>query len=480
MPEGTCSSITMKKHLKHPIFKQLSTLAKQSGVEAYVIGGYVRDIFLGRPSKDLDILVIGQGITFAEEVGKHLKCKVSVFKNFGTAMLRYQDLEIEFVGARKESYRSDSRKPIVENGTLEDDQLRRDFTINALAISLNEANFGELLDPFGGLADLEQKLIRTPQNPLETFSDDPLRMMRAIRFASQLNFAIDEAALKAIKTLVERMHIVSQERITDELNKIILSPTPSIGFNYLFDTGLLQLIFPQMAALYGVETINGKSHKDNFYHTLQVLDNITEHTEDLWLRWAAILHDIAKPPTKRFDPKHGWTFHGHEDKGARMVPKLFAQLKLPQNDKMKFVQKLVQLHLRPIVLAQEKVTDSAVRRLLVDAGEDIDALMLLCHADVTTKNEYKLKKYRQNFEHVKLKLKDVEERDSLRNWQPPVSGSDIMDTFNLKEGKEVGVLKNQIREAILEGEIRNSRDEALVYMRKKGIELGLDVVKTLT
>jgi len=480
LPEGTCSSITMKKHLKHPIFKQLSTLAKQSGVEAYVIGGYVRDIFLGRPSKDLDILVIGQGITFAEEVGKHLKCKVSVFKNFGTAMLRYQDLEIEFVGARKESYRSDSRKPIVENGTLEDDQLRRDFTINALAISLNEANFGELLDPFGGLADLEQKLIRTPQNPLETFSDDPLRMMRAIRFASQLNFAIDEAALTAIKTLVERMHIVSQERITDELNKIILSPTPSIGFNYLFDTGLLQLIFPQMAALYGVETINGKSHKDNFYHTLQVLDNITEHTEDLWLRWAAILHDIAKPPTKRFDPKHGWTFHGHEDKGARMVPKLFAQLKLPQNDKMKFVQKLVQLHLRPIVLAQEKVTDSAVRRLLVDAGEDIDALMLLCHADVTTKNEYKLKKYRQNFEHVKVKLKDVEERDSLRNWQPPVSGGDIMHTFNLKEGKEVGVLKNQIREAILEGEIRNSRDEALVYMRKKGIELGLDVVKTLT
>jgi putative nucleotidyltransferase with HDIG domain len=305
-------------------------------------------------------------------------------------------------------------------------------------------------------------------------------MMRAIRFASQLNFSIDDAALSAIKTQVERMHIVSQERITDELNKIILSPTPSIGFNYLFDTELLGLIFPQMAALHGVETINGKSHKDNFYHTLQVLDNITEYTEDLWLRWAAILHDIAKPPTKRFDPKHGWTFHGHEDKGARMVPKLFAQLKLPQNDKMKFVQKLVQLHLRPIVLAQEKVTDSAVRRLLVDAGEDIDALMLLCHADVTTKNEYKLKKYRQNFEHVKVKLKDVEERDSLRNWQPPVSGSDIMQTFNLKEGKEVGVLKNQIREAILEGEIRNSRDEALVYMRKRGMELGLAVVKTLT
>ena len=470
----------MKKHLTQPIFKELSTLAKKTGAEVYIIGGYVRDIFLGRPSKDLDILVIGQGIPFAEEVGKQLKCKVSVFKNFGTAMLRYQDLEIEFVGARKESYRSDSRKPIVENGTLEDDQLRRDFTINALAISLNEGSFGELLDPFGGLADLEQKLIRTPQNPLETFSDDPLRMMRAIRFASQLNFGIDEEALSAIKTLVERMRIVSQERITDELNKIILSPTPSIGFNYLFDSGLLQFIFPQMAALHGVETINGKSHKDNFYHTLQVLDNITEHTDDLWLRWAAILHDIAKPPTKRFDPKHGWTFHGHEDKGARMVPKLFTQLKLPQNDKMKFVQKLVQLHLRPIVLAQEQVTDSAVRRLLVDAGEDIDALMLLCHADVTTKNEYKLKKYRNNFEQVKLKLKDVEDRDSLRNWQPPVSGSDIMDTFNLKEGKEVGVLKNQIREAILEGEIRNSREEALVYMRIKGIELGLAVVKNLT
>lgn len=465
----------MKKHLTLPVFKQLSHLAQQMGAEVYVIGGYVRDIFLNRPSKDLDIVVIGQGIPFAEEVGKVLKCKVSVFKNFGTAMLRYQDLEIEFVGARKESYRSDSRKPIVENGSLADDQIRRDFTINALAISLNAANYGELLDPFGGLADLGKKLIRTPQNPLETFSDDPLRMMRAIRFASQLNFGIEEDAIHAIRSQAERIRIVSQERISDELNKIILSPKPSIGFTYLFNTGLLQLIFPQMAALHGVETINGKSHKDNFYHTLEVLDNISEHSNDLWLRWAAILHDIAKPPTKRFDPKHGWTFHGHEDKGARMVPKLFAQLKLPQNDRMKMVQKLVQLHLRPIVLAQEKVTDSAVRRLLVDAGNDIDSLMLLCHADVTTKNDYKLKKYRQNFELVKQKLKDVEERDQLRNWQPPVNGSDIMEAFNLKEGREVGILKSQIREAILEGEIPNSRKEALLFMQKKGIEMGLQL-----
>ncbi|MFM6976267.1 MAG: CCA tRNA nucleotidyltransferase [Sphingobacteriaceae bacterium] len=466
----------MKEHLQHPIFKHLANQAAKSGAEAYVIGGYVRDIFLKRNSKDVDVLVLGQGINFAEAVGRALKCKVSVFKNFGTAMLRYQDLEVEFVGARKESYRSDSRKPIVEDGSLDDDQLRRDFTINALAISLNKDNYGELLDPFNGLADLQAKLIRTPQNPVETFSDDPLRMMRAIRFASQLNFSIDPLAIEAIKTQPERIKIVSQERITDELNKIILSPVPSLGFKYLFDTGLLKLIFPQMAALYGVETINGKSHKDNFYHTLQVLDNISEVTDDLWLRWAAILHDIAKPPTKRFDPNHGWTFHGHEDKGARMVPKLFAQLKLPQNEKMKMVQKLVQLHLRPIVLAQEQVTDSAVRRLLFEAGDDIERLMLLCHADVTTKNDYKIKKYRQNFELVKQKLKDVEERDQIRNWQPPISGTDIMQAFGLKEGREVGILKNQIREAILEGEIRNSREEALSFMLKKAEEMGLKTV----
>ena len=466
----------MKENLGHPVFKVLADIAAQNHTEAYVIGGYVRDIFLKRPSKDIDIVVLGNGIEFAERTGKELKSKVAVFKNFGTAMLKYHDLELEFVGARKESYRSDSRKPIVEDGTIKDDQLRRDFTINALAISLNPANFGELIDPFNGLEDLNNQLIRTPLDPEITFSDDPLRMMRAIRFAAQLNFTIDEAALAAITRQKNRISILSKERITDELNKIILSPVPSIGFKHLFNTGLLQLIFPQMANLYGVEVINGKGHKDNFYHTLQVLDNICGVTDDLWLRWAAILHDIAKPPTKRFEENHGWTFHGHEDKGARMVPQIFTQLKLPLNEKMKFVQKLVQLHLRPIVLAQEVVTDSAVRRLLFDAGEDIESLMLLCNADVTTKNEYKVKKYRNNFELVKQKLKDVEERDKIRNWQPPVTGTDIMDVFGLTAGKEVGLIKNAIREAILEGEITNSYDEALAFMLIKGKEFGLSPV----
>jgi len=467
----------MKQHLKHPVFSIISKLAAEQDVQLYAIGGFVRDIFLGRPSKDVDIVVIGNGISFAESVAKKLKVKLSVFKNFGTASLKYHDLEIEFVGARKESYRLDSRKPIVENGTLEDDQKRRDFTINALAISLRPGSFGELLDPFNGIGDLEKKLIRTPLNPSETFSDDPLRMMRAIRFATQLNFNIDERAIAAIKSNTGRISIVSQERITDELNKIILSPKPSIGFNYLFDTGLLHKIFPQMTALYGVEIIDGKGHKDNFYHTLQVLDNICQTTDDLWLRWAAILHDIAKPATKRFEPGHGWTFHGHEDRGARMVPKLFSQLKLPLNEKMKFVQKMVQLHLRPIVLAQSIVTDSAVRRLLFDAGDDIESLMLLCKADITTKNEYKVKKYRQNFELVQQKLKDVEERDSIRNWQPPVTGIDIMQLFGIKEGREVGVIKNQIREAILEGEIPNDREAAIAYTIIKGQEIGLKVAK---
>jgi poly(A) polymerase len=469
----------MEKHLGHPVFKILANIAQENRIEAYVIGGFVRDLLLKRPSKDIDIVVLGNGIEFAELVGKQMNTKVNVFKNFGTAMLRYQDLEIEFVGARKESYRADSRKPIVENGSIKDDQLRRDFTINALAISLNKNNYGALVDPFEGISDLEQKIIRTPLEPEITFSDDPLRMMRGIRFASQLNFDIEAKTLAAIAKQKERISIVSKERITDELNKIILSPVPSIGFNYLFDTGLLHLIFPQMVNLYGVEIINGKGHKDNFYHTLQVLDNISRDTDDLWLRWAAILHDIAKPATKRFEVGHGWTFHGHEDRGARMVPQIFAQLKLPLHDKMKFVQKLVQLHLRPIVLAQEVVTDSAVRRLLFDAGDDIESLMTLCNADVTTKNEYKVKKYRNNFELVKQKLKDVEERDKVRNWQPPVTGQDIMNVFGIAAGKEVGLIKNAIREAILEGEIPNSYDDALQFMLRKGNEFGLKPVTSL-
>jgi len=463
----------MKEHLQHPIFRKLGQLADSTNTEIYVIGGFVRDLFLKRPSKDIDILVIGNGIKFAEAAGKLLHTKVAVFKNFGTAMLREGDLEVEFVGARKESYRTESRKPIVENGTLDDDQRRRDFSINAMALGLNASNFGELLDPFDGISDMNHKIIRTPLNPVETFSDDPLRMMRAIRFATQLNFSIASDAIDAIKKNAERIKIVSQERITDEINRIIMAPKPSIGFIYLFDTGLLWHVFPQMAQLHGVEVINGKGHKDNFYHTLQVLDNLAEHSNDLWLRWAAILHDIAKPATKRYEPGHGWTFHGHEDRGARMVPKIFAQLKLPLNDKMKMVQKLVQLHLRPIVLAQDIVTDSAVRRLLFEAGDDIDGLMLLCNADVTTKNEYKIKKYRQNFDMVKQKLKDVEESDQIRNWQPPVTGEDIMKAFNLNAGRNVGIIKNQIREAILEGEIKNSREEAYKYMLEKGKELGL-------
>mgnify|MGYP003575717048 CR=1 FL=1 len=470
----------MKKHLSHPIFKIIAELSEKHQVQTFVIGGFVRDIFLNRGSKDVDILVIGNGPDFALKVGNHQKTQVSVFNNFGTAMLRYHDLEVEFVGARKESYRADSRKPIVEDGTLEDDQKRRDFTINAMAISLSPASFGELIDPFDGLEHLKERMMITPLPATETFSDDPLRMMRAIRFATQLNFDIEKTALDAIRHNKERIKIVSKERVTDELNKIILSPRPSIGFKYLYDTGLLHIIFPQMAQLQGVDVVEGKGHKDNFYHTLEVLDNICQTTEDLWLRWAAILHDIAKPATKRFEKSHGWTFHGHEDKGARMVPKIFAQLKLPLNEKMKLVQKLVLLHLRPIVLAQDIVTDSAVRRLLFEAGDDIDALMLLCHADVTTKNEYKKKKYRSNFELVKQKLKDVEERDQIRNWQPPVTGEDIMTAFQLEAGREVGIIKNKIREAILEGEIKNDRNEALQLMKKIGEEIGLKFEKEIT
>lgn len=467
----------MSENLSHPIFSIIRELAHQEGVSCFVIGGYVRDRIMGRPFKDdIDILVLGSGIDFANKLGEKQHTKVAVYKSFGTAMLVYEGLQVEFVGARKESYRKDSRKPIVEDGTLEDDQNRRDFTINAMAFSLNEANYGELIDPFQGLNDIQNRLIKTPLSPDITFSDDPLRMMRAIRFATQLNFRIDSTALNAISENADRIQIISKERITDELNKIILAEKPSIGFKYLFDTGLLERIFPAMYQLYGVEYVDGKGHKDNFYHTLEVLDNVAEMSNDLWLRWAAIMHDIAKPATKRFDKKVGWTFHGHEDRGAKMVPKLFAELKLPLNEKMKFVQKLVMLHLRPIVLAKDIVTDSAVRRLLFEAADDIDDLMLLCHADVTTKNEYKKRKYRDNFELVKQKLKDVEERDHLRNWQPPVDGDDIMKTFGIGPGKHVGIIKKAIREAILEGEIPNSRQEALSLMIEKGKTLGLTKV----
>ena len=444
--------------------------------QAFVVGGYVRDIFLKRNSKDIDIVVTGSGVDLAQSVAGNLgkDVPVSYFKNFGTAMIKYDDLEIEFVGARKESYRSNSRKPVVETGTLEDDQKRRDFTINAMAIHLTESNFGELVDPFNGVKDIHDKLIRTPLDPDITFSDDPLRMMRAIRFASMLHFTIHPSALRAIKRNASRITIVSMERITEELNKIILSPKPSIGFKLLFDTGLLKIIFPQLCELQGVDFVDGKGHKDNFYHTLQVLDNLSRSSNDLWLRWAAILHDIAKPATKRYEPGHGWTFHGHEDKGSRMVKHIFRHFKLPLNEKMKFVEKLVQLHLRPIVLAQEVVTDSAVRRLLFDAGDDIDALMMLCHADVTTKNEYKIKKYKENFEIVALKLKEVEEKDRIRNWQPPITGEDVMKVFDLAPGRIVGEIKNAIREAILDGKISNSFDEAYQLMIDKAKELGLE------
>ena len=468
----------MEKHLQQPIFSILSQLADQQQLPCYVVGGYVRDSIMGRPFKnDIDIVVVGSGIDFARAVGEKLGVQVAVYKNFGTAMFVYEGIHLEFVGARKESYRTSSRKPIVENGTLSDDQNRRDFTINALALSLNAPSFGELIDPFQGINDLKAKLIKTPLPPSETFSDDPLRMMRAIRFATQLSFRIDSKALEAIFTNKERIEIISKERIIDELNKIILAPKPSIGFKYLYDTGLLKLIFPEMVTLQGVTYCNGKGHKDNFYHTLEVLDNVAEMSEDLWLRWAAILHDIAKPATQKFDPMHGWTFHGHEDKGARMVPRIFNSLKLPMNDRMKYVQKLVQLHLRPIALVNDIVTDSAVRRLLFDAGEDIDALMLLCHADVTTKNDYKKKKYRDNFELVKQKLYDVEQRDQLRNWQPPISGEDIMKTFNLKPGRAIGTIKSAIREAILEGEIPNSKSEAYDFMLKIAGDMGIKPVE---
>lgn len=462
----------MEKHLTHPVFKIISSCANQLGVEAFVIGGFVRDLFLNRESKDIDVVTLGKGIELAELVHQQLPDSyLSVFKNFGTAQVKFHDLEIEFVGARKESYNHNSRKPTVETGSLKDDQDRRDFTINALAIGLTDANFGKLLDPFQGVLDIERKIIKTPLQPDITYSDDPLRMLRAIRFASQLGFTIEEKSFEAITKNKKRIDIVSKERIADELNKIILSPIPSVGFKLLFDCGLLHLIFPEMVKLYGVETVNGKSHKDNFYHTLEVLDNVSKMSNNLWLRWAAILHDIAKPNTKRFEPDHGWTFHGHEDKGARMVPKIFENLRLPLNEKMKYVQKLVLLHLRPIVLAKTEISDSAVRRVLFEAGDDVDDLMKLCQADITTKNPNKVKRYLQNFEIVKTKLKEIEEKDHIRNWQPPVSGEEIMSLFNLPPSKTVGDLKNALKDAILDGVISNDKAEALTFLSAKMKEI---------
>lgn len=461
--------------LVSPVFLEMSKAADELGAECYVIGGYVRDIIIGRESKDIDVVCVGSGIALAEKLAQNLGegVYVNVFKNFGTAQVICGEMEIEFVGARKESYRSESRKPIVEDGTLEDDQNRRDFTINALGISLNSKTFGELVDPFDGVKDIKRKTIRTPLEPGITFSDDPLRMMRAIRFASQLNFDIAPDTFDAISEMAKRIEIVSQERITDELNKIILSPVPSYGFNLLFQTGLLKIIFPEMVKLYGVEVVKGKSHKDNFYHTLQVLDNTAKVSDDLWLRWAAILHDIAKPATKRFFPKVGWTFHGHEDLGARWVKGIFKRMKLPLDAKMRSVTNLVKLHLRPIALAKEGITDSALRRLLVDAGDDLEHLMTLCRADITSKDPNRVKRYLGNFDKVEQMLIELEGRDKLRNFQPVITGEVIMETFNLQPSKEVGELKLIIREAILDGIIPNEYEAGFEFMVKAGEEMGL-------
>lgn len=460
---------------KEEIIEKIGKVADRLGLEAYVVGGYVRDVLLRRSSKDIDFVVVGSGIALAEAAAIEIKgtSSVSVFKNFGTAMLRFGELELEFVGARRESYRRESRKPIVEDGTLEDDQLRRDFTINALAASINKGSFGTLTDPFGGLADLEKKIIRTPQDPLITFDDDPLRMLRAVRFASQLGFTIDTVACQALSAMANRLTIVSGERITDEFNKILLSTRPEYGIDILEKTGLLKTFLPELCALKGVEEQNGQRHKDNFYHTLEVLRKLSSNTTNLWLRWAALLHDIGKPRTKKFDPATGWTFHGHDFVGAKMVATIFKRMRLPLGDPMKYVQKLVALHLRPIALTTEEVTDSAVRRLLFDAGNDTDDLMLLCQADITSKNEAKVARFLRNFELVKEKMQEIEEKDAIRNFQPPVTGDDIMSYFNLTPCHQVGIIKNAIKDAILDGLIPNNREAAFALMIEKGTELGL-------
>ena len=465
----------MKESLQHPIFNIISKIAGEQQIQVFVIGGFVRDLLLQRTSKDADIVVVGDGIELAHEVKKRYneKCDFSYFKNYGTAQLKTQDWIFEFVGARKESYSPESRNPLVFPGTLDDDQKRRDFTINALALSLHPDSLGELTDPFGGVDDIKNGIIKTPLDPDITFSDDPLRMMRAIRFATQLNFKIADKTYIALAANAHRLDIISMERVSDELNKIILSKTPSIGFKILFDTKLLHRFFPEMVALQGVETINGLSHKDNFYHTLQVLDQICELTDDLWLRWAAILHDIAKPVTKRFEPE-GFTFHGHEDKGARMVKHIFKKLKLPLNEKMEFVAKMVLLHLRPKGLAESpQITDSGFRRLIVDAGEEVDSLFTLCFADITSKNKTKVETFRRNLLEVRERMREVEERDNLRYWQPPITGLDIMEAFNIKPSREVGIIKEAIKEAILDGQVDNNREAAWIFMMDKGKEIGL-------
>jgi poly(A) polymerase len=459
------------------ILEKVAAAAHELGVETYLIGGFVRDKLLGRPTKDADIVCVGDGIELARVVAAHFQPVPSVnyFKNFGTAHIKVDDFDIEFVGARKESYRLESRNPDIMPGTIEDDQNRRDFTINAMAISLNEKDHGKLIDPFNGLKDLEKKIIKTPLLPEQTFSDDPLRMMRAIRFATQLNFEIEKNTFQAIKENAGRINIVSRERVTDELNKIILSEKPSVGFDLLYRSGLLQQFFPQMTELAGAEYVDGHGHKDNFYHTIQVLDNVAVATGDLWLRWAAVLHDIAKPITKRFEEGHGWTFHGHEVIGGRMVPKLFAQLKLPQHEKMRFVKKMVELHLRPISLTKESITDSAIRRLLFDAGDDFESLMVLCEADITSKNKQKVKRYLENFRAVRQRSREVEEKDHVRNWQPPVTGEKIMELFGLPPSKPVGILKDALKEAMLDGVIPNTYEDALSFIIKKAGEIGLKI-----